>query len=476
MHHSSMVTRRQASSGVTHPDFADARIAEALLDAVDAWPQWCHRRVDSVHPLVGERGRVRHSLDCSPPPDPWLAYSPAEREHDDVAFVRGQVVLPLAIVEKAPMRQLDAVADDGRAIPLLSMSENVELASAMLEAALGKAGVIVDDGLARLLRVIAGPGELGSVNAPTIVETLVDTGAWNGRQYFTDRLPAEVTNLLHDLSRGFLLAGLIPAERAGVRQVVKISFHWRIEPAERRLALWWSRMLTSIRAVDREIELPMTAPSDTASYHLEFQTPQELDCTGLELPTSSGPSRPGMRDESGLPVAHVHGAFSIPPTGLARASLSVPRRGLWTYALLATAVTMGTIWGILALPGGMTAVRGSPEASAAVLLALPALLIGLAAGRRESALAAWMLGPLRLTMLTCSLILFLLGWTLVGKLQDPWHIWLWQAAAAVVTTLFLALVVVGPLWRTYARALRRAASRLGRAVRRRLRRSTVGGQ
>ena len=49
-------------------------LGEALLDVVLRWPKWVHRRVDSLHPLEGEWGRRRHSIDCQPPPDPRLIY------------------------------------------------------------------------------------------------------------------------------------------------------------------------------------------------------------------------------------------------------------------------------------------------------------------------------------------------------------------------------------------------------------------
>src|SRR5688500_3243797 len=117
--------------------FADKSIAEALLDAVAGWSEWCLRRVDSVQPLEGERGRLRPSLDRIPPPDPRLAYVPSERRRR-IAALQGPIVVPIAIVNKQPMRELDAALGDTTPLPLLTMSENVELAAAMLEYALEK--------------------------------------------------------------------------------------------------------------------------------------------------------------------------------------------------------------------------------------------------------------------------------------------------------------------------------------------------
>src|SRR5690606_33346117 len=106
-----------------------------------AWREWCFRRVDSIHPDVGERGRVRHSMDCIPPPDPWLAYEPRQRRHTKFARVKGHVIVPLVFISKGPMRELDAVDTAGQPMPLLGIGENVQLAVAMLECALKRQGV-----------------------------------------------------------------------------------------------------------------------------------------------------------------------------------------------------------------------------------------------------------------------------------------------------------------------------------------------
>lgn len=75
--------------------------AEALADVIFQWKNWVYRRVDSVHPSEGARGRLRHSMDCEPPPDPRLAYNEVERRYNDINDVKGQLMVPLAFIEKA---------------------------------------------------------------------------------------------------------------------------------------------------------------------------------------------------------------------------------------------------------------------------------------------------------------------------------------------------------------------------------------
>ena len=419
---------------------ADPLIGEALLDAVVGWSDWCHRRVDSIHPLQGERGRVRHSIDCTPPPDPRLAYLSNERSLQGVDEVRGPIVLPLAIVAKGPMRELDALIGDGTPLPLLGMGENVEFAVAMLEHALRSQGVAVGDSLKEVLYVIVGPSE----SSADVAAELATAGRLGDVQFWQpSELNSEVSDLIRDLGAGFLLSCLLPSELAGIRQILKISFHWRIEAETGGVApLALQRLRVSFRFRSRLILLPMMAPSDARSYHLEFQTPPELTCTGLTLPKVSGEEwLPSMVDTTGQPVAHVHGTYARPPGETAFVSLGVSSRGLWTYALLSTFLTAVIMWLAIGLPGAKVALMASADGAAALLLAVPAVFIGLGAGQKENALAAWMLGPLRLIMLTCALGLFAVAGSLVGVLHEPWCTVLWWTVALVSSVSFVLLVI-----------------------------------
>jgi hypothetical protein len=113
---------------------------EVVLDAVMRWREWVHRRVESVQPLDGDRGRIRHSIDCTPPPDARLAYDPRERRRR-LSRVEGDAIVPLAMVAKGPMRHLDATGSDGRALPLLTMNDGQEIALSVLTWALGREGI-----------------------------------------------------------------------------------------------------------------------------------------------------------------------------------------------------------------------------------------------------------------------------------------------------------------------------------------------
>lgn len=436
--------------GVAGQSFADQRVGEALLDAAAAWREWCFRRVDSIHPDIGERGRVRHSMDCIPPPDPWLAYEPGQRRHTRFSRVKGHVIVPLVFISKGPMRELDAFDNEGRPMPLLGIGENVQLAVAMLECALRRQGVAPSEELRDTLSAIAGPAVPGGPAPRAVAEALVQGRRLSdGRVFWKHDIDREVQRSIREFADSFLLCGLIPAEQSGRRQVLKLAFHWRVEPGPAestltgRLSRPVRRLFAGLRAVARSIELPMNAPSDARSYHLEFQTPAELDCGELRLPAAEGgPPAAALVDGTGQPVAHVHAHYDLPPLESARAKLVTPRRGPWMHAFLASLTTaLFFVLGGL-LPGGMGALQTSGAADA-LLLAIAAVVIARAAGRRESALSAWSLGPLRFTLFVHSATLSAWAAAVALGLEPPWFRSAWNVCA-VVSCLWVLIMALTP--------------------------------
>lgn len=133
----------------------DTGLGEALADALLQWSGWVLRRVESVHLLHGERGRRRNSIDCIPPPDPRLAYTPEERTKASIDDVQGLVMVPLAMVTKAPMRNLDVIGAEGRTMPVLGRSEDAQASLAALvhlwRKAVGEPGDAVIGALRRVV-------------------------------------------------------------------------------------------------------------------------------------------------------------------------------------------------------------------------------------------------------------------------------------------------------------------------------------
>ena len=329
----------------------------ALVDVVAKWSTWVYRRVDSVHPLVGERGRRRQSLDCLPTPDPALAFHPEERALSGPHDLRGQVMVPLAYIKKGPLREFDARGADGSVMPVLGTPDTTRYAVAMVRSELARTNTRVSRDVIDLVEEIVGPAT--DEECREQVEVLLRDGIWRGRTRLDPRIfdGNDAAELLRTLAERFLLIGLVEAQRAGSRQVLKYSYDWHVEGLPPRhfllslqVAFGWS---------SRTLEVPLEAASAAASYHLEFQTPPEARCRLLRLPGDTG--SPGLFDDSRKPVAHVHARYAQQPGEDGELVVDLPFRGMRVTAAVAAAFAFVVMLLALVLPGAEAVWRGEPE-------------------------------------------------------------------------------------------------------------------
>ncbi|MCS4277337.1 hypothetical protein M2390_002541 [Mycetocola sp. BIGb0189] len=418
----------------------EALAARALADVIDKWPQWVHRRVDSVHPLEGERGRLKHSIDCTPVPEPLLAYDQTERVRTDINDVHGLLMVPLAFISKGPMRHLDALDARGNSLPLMGASESNPLMYETVLVLLEASGVRRSDELERIVRVILSDE---GMKYSAQVRELCEAGRWNGEQIWAEDvfLSNDVVDLVEQLASSFLLIGLVPARDSGIRQVVKFSYHWVIEE-EQSIKARFLNLFVAIGWAEKEIVINMHMPHATASYHLEFQTPPQLDVRSLHLPSSDVPNPvfgPTLDDDSGVPVAHVHGAYGFLPKDDAIVRLAVPWRGLRVVTLFVTSLTALIFFLALFLDGATPTLREVGGNAAALFLAVPAVFISFLASTPENVSASRALVPLRIMLMTCALLLFAMAGSLVGKLHLGPLLLLWWVG--LITSLVLAFLL-----------------------------------
>lgn len=410
----------------------------ALVDVVAKWDRWVYRRVDSVHPLVDERGRRKHSLDCVPPPDPALAIQPEERFVDTPQEVLGQVMVPLAYVAKGPLREFDARQSDDLPMPVLGTPDTWRYGVAMVESELRRSNLSVDLQVLEIVREIVGPS-IGP-DDDSEVDEFIRTGAWRlcppaDPSIFDGNDAGE---LLRTLADRFLLVGLIEASSAGTRQVLKFSYDWHVEGAPRKD--FWHSLRVAAGFSTRRIDVPLEAPSAAASYHLEFQTPPEARCRLLRLPGNSADVNSlGSFDDSRRPVSHVHASYAIPPDQAGELVVDLPFRGLRTTTFLAAVFTAVLMLLAILLPDAKTVWRTAPEGPATVLLVVPAVVLTLLAARGESALIREAMTILRASLFSSALGLFLVAASIVGGLVDPWLDWLWWAVAIWACVLAVGL-------------------------------------
>lgn len=416
--------------------FQDPRLVSAMLDAVSRWREWCHRRIDRFEPTQGNRGRLKHSLDMTLPPDPALAYDFAERSATRATDVIGAVIAPIAIVVKGPLHEFDVDAAGVGSVPTLTRGQNEELMAAMLIKAYSDALRLptLPERLSEALAYIVGPGH----DALVVAEILITHGFFGPDELFDPgQLPLPVAELTRDLASGFLLCLLIPSTALGSRTLVKISYLWSMDRLRRVTA---SQLLSSMH----QFQLPMTAPSDAGSYHLELVVPDGVRCSAVELPASRHRvlrrSFVGFRDTA----VHVHNAYDEPPRVDARVELTSLRSPAHYQAIGALFVTFLVAWGLVYFADAER-VASSSANGLSLLLSLPALYFGLSAARHGSSLADALNRPFRWLLLVSGILLFLFaGAPVVIDSAGALHV-AWLGIAYVATLVFAGAGLQG-IW------------------------------
>lgn len=409
----------------------DETTLDSALALLLAPHEWRHRRVDSVHLETGERGRWKASIDCTPSKD------------DVIPYGTGHVVLPLALVKKGPMRDLNVTDASGDPLPVLTSSENTRLARAVLLRALANGGVpqtaFVEEAAEKIV---------GSRGDSDEVDALLETGYMGGRQVF-DRMALEKIGpaarvLMLDLARNFILGVVVRNDILGRRQLMKFSYFWHVDILEES---GWKRIILGSFGF-KELELAVDVPmaGDAASFHLEFHPPEGLTCR-LRLPPMDFVAGRGYSDADPTQVAHAYGAYEPAEPSLlnpAEAELFVSRRGPWLMTLLLAAFTfLFFLFGIW-FDGALGVLRGEESGDgvdpSALLLTLPGVIVGLLVSAREHMLATYLLMPIRTAAVTCSALLLIASASLTFQLQDPHLVRLWFLSLTISAAILGALI------------------------------------
>jgi hypothetical protein len=416
--------------------FAGQLVAGAVL----YWQRWCHRKVEAIALLEGERARRRISVDCTPTGIPWPPNRGAGRRRPRPLQRRRepkQVVVPLTFVAKQPMRSLDVVDDQGRSVPVLGRHDNGNLAAAALEAVVtAEIERPVTTELRReLFQIACGDSDFaGGVAARVIADlNLADLAA----------------AFMLDLARNFLFCVVMPSEAAGARQVVKYSYHWEsgdvLQPAVaqgkhklvQRIVLRWRRTAAGLGLNPFSFALRLGSPNSAASYHLEVPAPPGLVCASVTLPPGTGGA---PTDNSTSAFGHAYDSYESEPAADASIEMNMSPHGLHLLVTLSALGTFVTFFLAVTLPNALHTLGVTAGGAAALLLFGPASLLALVAGKRENVVAGFILLPLRIIATSLSGLLFVAGATLVGSLHHPWITGYWVLATVLsgVSAILLA--------------------------------------
>ena len=356
---------------------ADA-YADYLLGLVVDVDRWVHRRVESldVHDESSVRRRVSSDLDVND--------SAGGPEYVGAVLdgALPYLVVPLGLFAKRDFVDFDLTAADGTALTLLSRRESTPLVSALVRAAVRRAGggSLPDDVLDLVLEVAQGDEDEGLAAVQRLRQV-------------RDEHPeaAEVLDhplvayLVQALSTRFLGLVVLPGPASG-RRVLKYGYR---SPLHVDASGW--RVRLGLEPFRLRTDLPLVGLS--ASYHLDLVAPASLAVADVVLGRRSGP---GERWQDGQVVKearrsvhlHVEERPDTPDEHNLQLSLVPTRRGLLGRALVvatASSVLLAAVllWDVFGRSGG--ADRGN---AASLLLLAPAALGAVLSRPREHPLAA----------------------------------------------------------------------------------------
>jgi hypothetical protein len=394
------------------------------------WTIWVHRKVESLDLLPGAGGRRRVSVDCTPPKIAWRGFDAPEADGSDGSLV------PLTLMGKGPLLTLDVTDSGGASVPVLGRAANSVLAASAMAFILWaeKGGDIekievtaVLDQWDTIWEIASGPAPVAAAKAEELI-----------RDQALEALPSK---FFRDFSASFLLTVLLRSDQPQGRQILKYSYHWQIE-TNRKL---WLITRAGFGLTSLEIEVQLGSLYSARSYHLELRAPNGINFTGLSMPKDETRQRPTSSSRG--QVVHAIGHYSYVEQGDAEMDGALLRFDLDSSRLLPRVFWSGLGVGILFwllrfLPGTFNALAHSTDAAIALLLFVPALIVGLNAREPENALVGRLQLPLRVYSICIALFLFISGSMLVLE-SSRYSVQLFWLIFAVATTFGTVLSAVG---------------------------------
>lgn len=349
-------------------------------------------------------------------------------------------MVPLALIAKGDVRDLDTSGPDGTPLPVLTKEENGALSYLALVYQMTREIGPLDEGtLAQLWAIVFSPPD----EAAFITGLMLPRGATADAIADDSGLSGQLIDLLRDLSQNFLLVVLVPQALVGTRTVLKYSFDWTAEPTNKSLI---RDALAGGGYTSREFDLDVGDPAWAASYHLEVRVQPPLVAKELCLPPLEKGGEPASRASGAGTLVHGSASYRDAPVVDRTATLlvRVEARSTRMVAILVSLFTAVVFLSEQNLHGAQDALLAANDGAVAILLSVPAVAIALLAGVGESRLAASVLRPVRAATLSCAGLLAIGSATLVGHLREPYisHFWHWGSvfASAVATFLFIPVI------------------------------------
>lgn len=391
--------------------------------------QWTHRRAETVS--LEEHGETRQRIS-------WDFTIPEELA---IPMGADRVAVPLGILAKQPLKRLDITDASGTALPLWGTRQNGALAASALASGLeGVLGREPNDGELRLLdKIVFASDEAGGLPFWYALEVRLEQAQAKN--------PIAIPSLLalaYDLLSQFLLVVELPREIVGRRTLVKMSHESELGDRERYPML-----------ATRHTTFFFGAPwQSVGSWHMELQAPQGLAVKQLSAHSwdadedADKPRELSVSGPTGT-TAHISGATTTGEGALNWAQLEVrpARAGLVNQTLVGTIMATLLLCAGVAWPGELFAAVEDPNrgsAVAAVMLAIPAVLITqLSRGAEHGLVSRLLLLPRLLNFLTALLLLSAAAALVLGLDENVLTCTIRILAVAQACLMVAATVVFG---------------------------------
>lgn len=371
-----------------------SQAAEISLELLLRGEDWVNRRVETIELIDQSRVRQSVSVDFRLPERLPGSFEIAGKDH---------YVLPLLVLpRRSDLACFDVRDESGRALPILTRSENARLSGLMLlgaaERAIAEAGAGGELPMPLRTFLAALPKYPRSVTRAIVAEIVAPQSKLlpispGFRRLLTDQ---DFRNLLGLFQWASAIHVPLQVDR-GERRIVKISWEgrwgaWQLPEGSSgigtslRRAWSGSRGAIGWRPESRVLDLPQLGGAN--SHHLQIAAPSGVELSEVRAP--NGPPRLMLPGSSGLPdprkdphQPHSEAASQrvhlyLPRAhemrvGVLEVELRTSRHGLLTAALL-TGIFVTLMLGVYAARA--EEIVGQSDTGAAILLLVPALLAG----------------------------------------------------------------------------------------------------
>lgn len=367
---------------------------------------WVQRRVHVLDHTQPGRVQIQESLDVRIPDQEIIPGSTA------------RIIVPIAILPKGVLWSWWATDGSGTPLSVVQHVASTQLVKSMMLEVLDAVGIsAAKSGVdpEPMLEFIDNGDNSRSANAKELVETCKN---------HTNDQNADHMAFVHDLIRvlesSWIVLVEVPSDNKGKRMILRYGYDLQAVVAQ-----------VDINADNDSYSLPITDPGFSLSLHAEVRMPPELQVFEISLIHTRADRQQSRVLGSPVPinrVAHIQNDEFIPRLSVTELEFRLQPsdsgiRRFTDFALAAVSALVIALWLVrFDWPGNFLESDWRNHSTAAVILALPALLLSWMAKAPEPESVRRAFHRLRLVNIFLAIAMF----SLATALSTLWTHWVWN--------------------------------------------------